>query len=153
MKILPILFATYLISAFGASGVVLAEGSNVRSAIESLNAAWNKAFNSGDASALAAMYHEQATVSPGNGEVLKGRADIEELFQSYIDGGLHNHGIDIVTVHRDGDLAYEVANWSASGPAKDGEKPTFGGVLINVFQKGADGTWKSLSHVWNASTD
>jgi ketosteroid isomerase-like protein len=56
-------------------------------------------------------------------------------------------------VHGQGSLVYEVARWSASGPKSDGKKAKFSGILINVFQQEADGEWKSLSHVWNASTE
>ena len=153
MSRLLIVLLTFFVCAFGLSGPVLAADSNMQTVVEGLNSTWNKAFNKGDASAVAALYHEKATLSPGNGKTLVGRAEIEKLFKSFIDNGVHNHAIEIVDVHGKGDFAYEVAKWSAKGREKDGKEPTFGGVLINVFQRGADGKWKSLSHVWNTSTD
>ena len=116
---------------------------------EALNATWNEAFNGGDAAAVAALYHENAHLSPGNQKVLTGRAAIQELFQSFIDGGVHDHAIDIVDTHVNGDIAYEISNWSAKGAEKDGEKPTFGGVLLNIFERQDDGSWQSRLHIWN----
>jgi uncharacterized protein (TIGR02246 family) len=153
MKRALIRLLTYFVCTFGLSGAVLAANSDIRTVIEGLNSAWNKAFNSGNAAAVAALYDEKATLSPGNGKTLVGRAEIEKLFKSFIDNGVNKHSIQIIDARRKGDLAYEVARWSANGPEKDGKKQTFGGVLINVFQRGADGKWKSVSHVWNASTE
>jgi len=143
----------FLIFALGPSGAVLAGDSDIRSVIESLNATWNEAFNRGDASAVAALYRENATLSPGNGKVLRGRAEIENLFQSFIDNGVAKHRIEIVDVRAEGDFAYEVARWSANGPEKDGKATNLRGVLMHVFKRGEDGEWKSVTQVWNAFTE
>ena len=144
---------TSLVCAFALSGPVLAADANLHTVVTGLNSSWNEAFNRGDASAVAALYDEKATLSAGNGKTLVGRSEIEKLFKGFIDGGVHKHTIDIVEVYGNGDFAYEVATWSAKGREKDGKEPAFGGVLTNVFERGTDGKWKSMSHVWNVSTD
>ena len=121
----------------------------LRSTLEQLNANWNQALNSGNAAAVAALYTEQATLSPGNGQTLVGRAAIEQLFKSFVDNGVHNHTIEIVDVGGDSRMAYQVAKWSANGAEKDGKKPSFGGILMSVFERRADGKWLARSHVWN----
>ena len=128
-----------------------ANDADTRRVVEGLNAAWNQAFNSGDAAALAALYDEKATLSPGNGKALLGRAEIQKLFKGFIDSGVGNHGIEIIEAHEHGGVAYEIARWTAQGAEKDGKRPSFGGVLVNVFRKGSDGKWKSVSHIWNAA--
>lgn len=144
---------TSLVCAFALSGPVLGADANLRTVVTGLNSSWNEAFNRGDASGVAALYDEKATLSAGNGKTLVGRPEIEKLFKSFIDSGVHKHTIDIVEVYGNGDFAYEVARWSAMGREKDGKEPTFGGVLTNVFERGTDGRWKSMSHVWNTATD
>lgn len=119
--------------------------------VEKLNVEWDKAFNSANASALAAMYHEKAMVSPGNGKVVSGRAEIEKLFKGFFEAGAHNHKIDIVAVHGSGNLMHQVARWTANGPEKEGKKPAWGGVLTSTFEK-IDGKWQAVSHVWNAGS-
>ena len=52
--------------------------------IQSANQVWNATFNSGDSTALSMLYSENATLSPGNGQVLVGRKEIAELFKSLI---------------------------------------------------------------------
>ena len=153
MKTISIPFLTCCICAFALSGPVSATDPSVRTVVSGLNSSWNEAFNKGDASAVAALYGERATLSAGDGKTLVGRSEIEKLFKGFIDGGVHEHTIDIVEVYGNGDFAYEVARWSAKGRAKDGKEPGFGGVLTNVFERGTDGKWKSMSHVWNTSTD
>ncbi len=122
-----------------------------REIAESLNTQWNEAFNSADPASVAALYEENAILSPGNGEVLVGQDAIEGLFRSFIENGLHDHRIEVVSAHVDGDTLHEVAKWSAYGVAKDGERPVYRGILLNIFQRDGNGQWKSHAHVWNAS--
>lgn len=120
-----------------------------RTIIEKLNDAWNSAFNSGDVAALVALYGENARLSPGNGAVLNGRSEIRDLFNSFIDNGVHGHTIDIITTGGDGDVVHEMAKWSAVGPEKDGAAQRLGGVLVHVFSRDDAGNWKSQLHLWN----
>ncbi|MGF6408890.1 YybH family protein [Paraburkholderia sp. MM5482-R1] len=117
--------------------------------VEEANATWNKDFNKGDAHGLAALYDEKAVVSPGNGKTVQGREEIEKLFKSYFDAGVHDHTIDVVHATRVGNVMYETANWSAV-QEKDGKKTQFKGVLLKVMTKSADGKWRTTAHTWNA---
>lgn len=119
--------------------------------IEAANAEWNKALNSGDVKGLAALYTENATLSPGNGKVLVGRAEIENLFKSFVDGGVHNHSLEIIEVGGSDKMIYQVARWSAQGAEANGETPSFGGITTSVLEQGSDGTWSTRIHVWNVS--
>lgn len=121
------------------------------SVVSSANTQWNQALNSGNAKSLANLYTENATVSPGNGQILSGRAEIEKLFQSFVDAGVHNHRIETLEVHGDDQLLYQVARWQANGAAKDGQTPTFGGILMSILVKDGNGRWLARSHVWNVT--
>jgi uncharacterized protein (TIGR02246 family) len=135
--------------AFAASQPALAQGDAAKS-VEAANATWDKAFNSGDAHALAALYDEKAVVSPGNGKAVKGRADIEKLFKGAFDAGFRDHKTEVVAAHRDGKVIYETANWSAVSE-KDGKKTEYKGVLLKVMTLGSDGKWRASAHTWNAA--
>ncbi len=124
---------------------------NIRSIIEAANAEWNKSLNSGNAKALAMLYAENATLSPGNGKTLVGRTEIENLFKGFVVGGVHNHTLEIIEVGGSGNMIYQVARWSAQGAEANGEAPTFGGVTTSVFEKSQEGKWIALTHVWNIS--
>lgn len=134
--------------AFLSNGPVMAE--TAKATVEQLNKTWNAAFNRQDAEALAGLYKADAIVSPGDGKILRGRQEIQELFQGFFDSGMHDHSIEVIKSYRDGNSLYEVARWQVHGSAKDGgEKPVYGGVLVNHFQRDDSGEWKSHSHVWN----
>ncbi|MGF6917397.1 YybH family protein [Paraburkholderia sp. 40] len=140
-------FATCVVLALAAAQPALAQHDEV---IDRANTAWNAAFNKGDAHGLAAMYDDKAVVSPGNGTTVQGRAEIEKLFKSYFDAGVHDHTIDVVQANRVGNVMYETANWTAVAE-KDGKKTPYKGVLVKVMTKGADGKWRTTAHTWNAA--
>ena len=124
---------------------------NNRLIIEAANAEWNKALNSGNVKSLAALYTENAILSPGNGVTLVGRAEIENLFKSFVDGGVHNHTLEIIEVGGSDKMIYQVARWSAQGAEANGETPSFGGITTSVLEQSADGNWLARTHVWNAN--
>jgi uncharacterized protein (TIGR02246 family) len=132
--------------ALAASHPALAQGDK---AVDAANATWNKAFNSGNAHALATLYDEKAVVSPGNGKSIQGRAEIEKLFKSFFDAGVHDHTIEVIQARHSGNTMYQTANWTAVAE-KDGKKSQYKGVLLSVMIKGADGRWHVTAHTWNA---
>lgn len=117
----------------------------------SVNETWNDAFNNGDIEKLVSLYAEDATLSPGNGQALVGRDAIANLFQSFIDAGVHDHSLETVTTGGDENTIFQVARWSAKGGTANGETPEFGGITMNVLEKNQDGKWVTRAHVWNAS--
>lgn len=114
-----------------------------------LNQTWNALFNKGDVTALSQLYSAQAVLSPGNGQVLQGQKAIAELFTSFVEGGVHNHTIEVVESHRDGDLLYQVSHWQAEGKAQEGVTPKFGGIVTLISKLNAAGEWKLQVHSWN----
>jgi uncharacterized protein (TIGR02246 family) len=122
-----------------------------RSIIEAANAEWNKALNSGNVKGLAALYTENAILSPGNGVTLVGRAEIEVLFKSFVDAGVHNHTLEIVEVGGSDKMIYQVARWNAQGAEVKGETPSFGGITTSLLEQSADGNWLARTHVWNVN--
>ncbi len=124
---------------------------DAKATLETLNQNWNQAFNNADAAALSNLYSENALLSPGNGKVLKGRAEIENLFKSFFQAGLHHHKLEIVATGGDDKTIYQIAKWAAEGANKDGAMVTYGGITTSVYEKDANGQWVTRSHVWNAS--
>ena len=122
-----------------------------RSIIEAANAKWNKALNRGNVKELAALYTENATLSPGNGKTIVGRAEIENLFKGFVDGGVHNHTLEIIEVGGTGKMIYQVAKWKAQGAETNGKTPSFGGITTSVLEQGSDGNWLARTHVWNVN--
>jgi uncharacterized protein (TIGR02246 family) len=124
---------------------------NNRAIIEAANSEWNKALNSGNVKGLAALYTENAILSPGNGKTLVGHAEIENLFEGFVDGGVHNHTLEIIEVNGSDKMIYQVARWSAQGAEVNGETSSFGGITTSVLEQSSDGNWLARSHVWNVN--
>ena len=119
--------------------------------IEAANAKWNKALNRGNVKELAALYTENATLSPGNGKTIVGRAEIKNLFKGFVDGGVHNHTLEIIEVGGTGKMIYQVAKWKAQGAEANGKTPSFGGITTSVLEQGSDGNWLTRTHIWNVN--
>ncbi len=138
-----IALAIALVMTFGAT--TQAGSDDATAAIQSLNAKWDKALNTGDAAAVAALYAEDGRVVTGDGKIMNGRAEIQGLFQSFVDGGFHEHKIEMIDVKVKGDIAYETAKWSGVG----GDKKTYGGHLVNIYERQSNGDWQAILHIWN----
>jgi uncharacterized protein (TIGR02246 family) len=122
---------------------------DVQEVVNSANEQWNTAFNNSDVEALAGLYASQATLSPGDGNVLNGQQEIAALFQGFFENGLHNHQIDTIATYSSGGQISQLANWSADVEAEDGQTLTFQGVLMTVLQQNDAGDWEVVSHIWN----
>jgi ketosteroid isomerase-like protein len=91
--------------------------------VDDRNAAWDAAFNKGDAKTVAAAYLPNAKLLLPTHEVASGPAAIEKFI-----AGLHDntdHKLEVIDPGGDDKVVYGTTNWSAKGRDKDG-KPTFG---------------------------
>lgn len=135
------------ITALTLSGTALAQ--SPEQIVADANQQWNQALNQGNVAELVAQYDEQATVSPGNGAVLKGHDEIKTLFSGFVQNGVHNHQIETVDVMATDNQITQIAYWQAEGVDAEQKPTSFGGVLVTVLEKNADGEWALQSHVWN----
>lgn len=142
-------FLVFMFSMFSVPFSVMAEELSVKNQIDFANAQWNKAFNAGDVDSLKQLYKNDATLSPGNGAILKGKDAIAQLFQSFVDNGVTNHQIETDAIYSTDDQITQIGYWHADGKNSDGEKISFGGVLSLVLVKTEDGSWLIQSHIWN----
>lgn len=113
--------------------------------VEEMNAAWDEAFNAGDAEKVASLYAEDARVITGDGQVVEGRDEIRKLFQGFIDSGFGEHEIKLGSVEGTDDLLYETGDWSGMG----GDGKPYGGKLVVIYEKQDGGDWQTVLHMWN----
>ena len=122
---------------------------DARNIVSVNNDKWNKAFNAGEAAAVAGLYTTDATVLPHTHDVVQGVDAIRDFWISVIEAGFKNHSINLIDVYAQGDLVVEIAKWQAEGPGEGGSRQSFGGSLVNVFERQGDGSWKCRVHIWN----
>jgi uncharacterized protein (TIGR02246 family) len=118
----------------------------VEDQVKTAYAAWNEAFNKGDAKALAALYSEDATFLPPTHEVIEGPAGVEKFFAGLFANGVSGHALELIEVHGEEDLVVAAAKWSAKG--KDAN---LGGIATHVFEVQDDDSLKLSLHTFNVS--
>src|SRR5947208_1137878 len=63
------------------------EGTMSRQDVENGEKTWLEAFNSGDAAGVAACYTKDARLLAPNTDIVKGRADMTQFLQGFLDTG------------------------------------------------------------------
>ncbi len=119
-------------------------------AVAAVNDAWGKAYNAGDAAAIAALYSEDAAVNPPGSPQVRGRAALQEFFAKDT-AGTKAAGVTMnLNPQRDsgvsGDLAWESGSFTAtdkSGATVDS------GKYVTVLNK-TDGKWLIVRDTWNS---
>jgi uncharacterized protein (TIGR02246 family) len=121
-------------------------GGDLRAQIGKMSKAWEKAYNAGDAAALAALYGKDATVLPPNGDAASGGSAIRAYFDGDVKSGAKNE-LTTEDVVGSGDYAVETGKYVAT--STDG-KHLDHGKYVTVYKK-ADGGWKIYRDIWNSS--
>ena len=109
--------------------------------------AWEKAYNAGDAAAVAALYTPDAQLMVPAAEPGSDPKAVQRLIAGDIalGGKLALQTGDVVAF---GDYALETGSWVA--PSPDG-KALDHGPYLTLYKK-ADGGWKIYRDIWNSST-
>lgn len=96
-------------------------------------AAWDNAFNAGDAQAVAAAYAQDALFLPATHDVIKGPEAIGTFFGGLFDMGVTGHKLDLIEAQGDGALLVGTARWSARGKdAAGADQPWAGGRPMSL---------------------
>ena len=134
-----------LVLALPCSAVAQA-GGDARAQIEKMSQAWQKAYNSGDAAAVAALYAKDAKLMPPGVEPASGSSAIQTFFTADVKQGAKNT-LTTEDVAGFGDYALETGKWVAT--SADG-KHLDHGQYMTLYKK-ADGGWKIVRDTWNSS--
>jgi ketosteroid isomerase-like protein len=124
---------------------------DLKSDVTAAYAAWDAAFNKGDAKILATAYLPNAKLLPPTHEVASGPAEIEKFWAGMFANGVTGHKLEVIDAGGDGKVVYGTANWSAKGKDKDkdGKPATFTGTATHVFERQADDSLKLRLHTFN----
>lgn len=114
--------------------------------VETGEQAWLKAFNSGDAAGVAAMYAENARLLPPNADILNGRATIEPFIKDFVATGAQLT-FDLLDVHEAGDLCVSVGTYRMTIPGAPEDR----GKFIEVWKRQPDDAWRIIDDIFNSS--
>lgn len=101
------------------------------------------AYAAADPDSVATLYTEDALYLPPQGDVIRGRAAIREVFAEFL--GRYEPGrgpaLDFEILERNmaGGLATDVGYFRLAGP---GEPPRRAGKFVVVWKRGEDGAWR-----------
>ena len=139
------LFALCLLTVAPAGSLA----ADVKSDVTAAYAAWDAAFNKGDAKAVSAAYVPSAKLMPPTHEVASGSAAIEKFFAGLHANGVTNHKLEMIDAGGDDKVVYGTAKWSAKGKDKDGKPADFSGIATHVFERQPDNSLKLRLHTFN----
>ena len=119
-----------------------------KATIVKLNDAWAAAFNKGDASAVAAMYTEDAFVLPPGAEMVKGRAAIEAFWRQAAQqmGDAKLTTVDVLPLAPR--AAREIGTVSLKSKSQPPQEIT---AKYAVVWRKVGGKWKLATDIWNTS--
>jgi uncharacterized protein (TIGR02246 family) len=119
-----------------------------KATIVKLNDAWAAAFNKGDASAVAAMYTEDAFVLPPGAEMVKGRAAIEAFWRQAAQqiGDAKLTTVDVLPLGPR--AAREIGTVSLKSKSQPPQEIT---AKYAVVWRKVGGKWKLATDIWNTS--
>jgi ketosteroid isomerase-like protein len=112
-------------------------------------AAWDAAFNAGDAAAVGATYADDALFLPATHDVIEGPAAVSEFFATLFGMGVTGHKLELIEAIDGGETVVAAARWSAAGKDAAGADQPWGGVATTVFERQDDGSLKLRLHTFN----
>jgi uncharacterized protein (TIGR02246 family) len=123
----------------------------VRAEIERGTAQFTEAFNRGDIAAVAAMYDTGAVVLAPNAPVMRGRQNIETLWNGARQQGFRTLNLTVNSVESIGNHAIELGSYTlVIQPAGQAEVIDRGKYMV-VWRRQADGSWKLYRDMFNTS--
>ena len=123
----------------------------VRKSIEEACARYSAAIREGNLAGVVDEYTVDATLVPPDGEILKGKQAIEELYKKFFQMGMKDIAFTTTEVGGSGDTAYEI------GKTKVRIQPEGQTAMIDstkylvIWKRQADGRWKVHVDIWNFS--
>ena len=122
------------------------------SAIKAMSAARAKAFNEGNAAAIAIHFTESGVLMAPGSAATSGRAAVQAYYQSIFDQYVTNLESGYEEVKVSGDMAY------GRGFAKvklvlhtGGDTLVSSAKYINILERQRDGSWLTTHDIWNGN--
>ena len=141
---MPALRVATLVLLTGLLAPAVAGAQTVADQVKAAYAAWDDAFNKGDAKAVAAFYAADAKFLPADHAVHTGPADVEKFFAGLFSNGVKGHKLEPITIGGTEAQPFAAAKWSAKAGDKD-----IGGVATHIFERQPDGSLKLKLHTFN----
>jgi uncharacterized protein (TIGR02246 family) len=141
----------FTLAQFSCSSPETFDAVQVRKSIEEACAKYSAAIREGNLAGVVDGYTVDATLVPPDGEILRGKQAIEELYKKFLQMGMKDIAFTTIEVGGGGDTAYEI------GKTKVRIQPEGQAAILDstkylvIWKRQADGAWKVHADIWNFS--
>ena len=117
--------------------------------IQRANSDWSKAMKSGDADAIAEPFAIDAVFVTVNGDGIRGRTAIRDLYRTRLSGKtpVVSASIEHRGAAADHDLVYEWGVGTVTTRSASGTLDTRGGPYLTVWKRQENGRWEIIRNV------
>ena len=112
--------------------------------LKALDEQYVTAYNSKDAKKLASLYSETAHILQPDGEVVEGRANIENFWKKIIAEEQSQQTTEILKIEADESAGYVSGKWRTKSATK-----TENGKYLIICVK-MEGKWQIIAEIWNS---
>ncbi len=111
-----------------------------------------QAFLANDVAAVAALYAEDAILSPPGSEMVWGKENIREWYSNFFKmAKITEFSLSPVKLSGENDWAYAVGKFSMKIVFQGSDTPVSDtGKYLDVRRKQADGSWEFVADTWNS---
>lgn len=120
-------------------------------AIKRLAEAWDAGWRTGDASALAALFTDDAVLMPQNQPAIIGRESIQSVYRAALDQFTVKGSGEVLEVEVAGDWAFYRSSYTLTAVPKAGGEPTKdSGKSVHILKRQRDNSWKIARLIANS---
>jgi uncharacterized protein (TIGR02246 family) len=134
-----------------AEPVPVMDMAQVRQSIEEANVKFGEAARSGDATALASLYAEDARLLPPNSEMIQGREGVEAYWAGGFQMGVKEIVLTTMDVMEMGDLVCEIGKAEVTAQPEGMDAIQDVGKYVVIWKKALDGAWRLYIDIWNTN--
>ena len=119
-------------------------------AIHALMDRWAEGLNNEDTDAMLSLFTPGTVFMPPDVPAITGTEAVRSWFEETFAGeGAFEYSVQTDDVKVAGDWAAGRGTYTFSSASEEGEPTTNSGKWIILYERGADGSWRSASLVWN----
>jgi uncharacterized protein (TIGR02246 family) len=121
-------------------------------AVGALRGKFSAAFNSNDASAVAALFADDAIVMPASQSAVEGRTAIQSLYEAMFKANAAKIAITSLETQVAGDWAYDRGNATVTITPKSGKPVEESSKYLVVLKRLPGGLWKIYRDIDNSNS-
>ena len=121
-------------------------------AIRETDMAWSKAAGAKDLDRMLTFFADDASELPPNAPMATGKEALRKVWSEYFatPGFAISWQPTKVDASRGGDLGYSMGTYELTTHDPTGKPVTDRGKYVTIWKKQADGTWKSVTDIFNS---